>query len=73
MQSLLGEVEELKGSLQSVESERAREKTSAMMFYQSLQTSKAEMTTLQRTMVALFLIEVLGSEPNADVELFIGS
>ncbi|KAI4220568.1 MAG: hypothetical protein L6R36_007529 [Xanthoria steineri] len=50
VQSLLDEVDELKGSLESMESERAREKTAAMMFYESLQKSKAGMMTLQRTM-----------------------
>lgn len=43
-----------------MESEKAREKTAAMMFYESLQKSKAETMTLQRTMVILLLVEVLG-------------
>lgn len=41
-----------------MESERAREKTAAMMFYESLQKSKAGMMTLQRTMVRLLFIKL---------------
>ena len=60
MQSLLDEVDQLKGDLDNMESERAREKAAAVMFYENWQTSKAEMMTLQRTMARLLLVEVLG-------------
>ncbi|KAI4254669.1 MAG: hypothetical protein L6R42_007100 [Xanthoria sp. 1 TBL-2021] len=68
-ESLLDEVDELKESLESMESERAREKTAAMMSYQSLQTSQAAMTTLQRSMFLDALIKKLevGGEEAAEL------